>query len=624
MPPPTWLARAAAAAALVASAAGHCAGEGFPGTACASGCVNGVSQAPSVGTMRATDALVFPGGVAVSPDGRYALVSDFSTSQISMIDLAFCRPDGRQCAATLFAGAGAGYQDGEGTVARFASPSGMGFTPDGKTVLVAEFRGHRVRAIDTATRRVTTVAGSGAPGREDGTRASFNFPSDVTVTPDGRAALVTDGRNNLVRRIHLATGAVTTLAGNSSSPPGYEDGTAELARFWSPRSIAITSDGRKAVVADRNNNKIRLLDLASRAVSTLAGNYEGVPGLEDGDATQRARFRHPRHVITIPPQDPRHGDSVLVCDGDNHRLRLFEIGGGRVTTFAGGAESGLRDGPAAEAQFNTPRGLALVPGTGKALVADSLNGVLRLVTSGACTKCLSGGASCSECAAGAVQVLPSHSACTPCPSGATSARGGVSWMACECMAGFAAAASGDNKCEPCGHGTYKNVTGQAACVACPKNSVSQTGSVSEEDCLCLPGYYKRDGHCWGCDVGSYKPTMGSGACTKCGRGAYAAVFAATICSSCPRGKSSPRTGATSPFECTSTVEEEEEDGGDTVTVLPGSYLVTIILLIAACGAAYYFQDEIRSCFALGPRHASEGSEVRGSHSHGHSHGRNGV
>lgn len=378
------VARAVAALLAVAaihSAAGHCAGEGFPRETCAGCGLGSFSPAPRVDTIESSPA--FPGGVAVSPDGTFALVSSFASDTITKFDLAYCWP-GLECRGTLLAGGGASYAENvEGTSARLDSPAGMAITPDGSTALIAEFRGHRIRAIDTASGKVRTMAGSGSSGHEDaiGTRAGLNSPCDVAISADGGRALVTDLRNNKIREIDIRTGAVATIAGNYSGASGFVDGTGPNARFYLPRSLDFTSDGTKVLIADRNNNKIRMLDVATRQVTTLAGAYASAdePQFADGQGTN-ANFFHPRHVVVVPGKHSQHGDTALVSDGDNHRIRAIDLLSGQVTTFAGASVPGTRDGQPAMARFNTPRGLAHIPGTGMALVADSVNGVIRLLT----------------------------------------------------------------------------------------------------------------------------------------------------------------------------------------------------------------------------------------------------
>ena len=93
---------------------------------------------------------------------------------------------------------------------------------------------------------VTTVAGTGSSGSANGTRtsASFNQPSGITT--DGTNLYVADSMNNLIRKIVISTGVVTTVAGTGSS--GTADGTGTSASFTRPKGI--TTDGTNLYVAD--------------------------------------------------------------------------------------------------------------------------------------------------------------------------------------------------------------------------------------------------------------------------------------------------------------------------------------------------------------------------------------
>lgn len=114
-----------------------------------------------------------------------------------------------------------------------------------------------IRMLVIATGTVTTIVGSNKRGRESGvgTAAQFSGPEGVTLSLDGRVALVTDTFNDTIRRIDLATGDVTTLAGYAG--PGFRDGDAATARFSEPTGIALSADNRIALVSDTTNQWIR-------------------------------------------------------------------------------------------------------------------------------------------------------------------------------------------------------------------------------------------------------------------------------------------------------------------------------------------------------------------------------
>ncbi len=196
-------------------------------------------------------------------------------------------------AVTTLAGlAGAnGSADGAGAAARFNHPAGVAVDGSGN-VYVADTENDTLRRI-TPAGAVTTLAGQpGLAGSADGATgaARFNGPSGVVVGGDGDV-YVADTLNHVIRRISPA-GLVTTLAGRAGSW-GSDDGTGSAARFFGPQALAIDALGG-LYVADTNNSTIRRIVLATGTVTTIAGQA-GQPGYGDGPAA-RARFRYPSGV----------------------------------------------------------------------------------------------------------------------------------------------------------------------------------------------------------------------------------------------------------------------------------------------------------------------------------------
>ena len=159
-------------------------------------------------------------------------------------------------AVTTLAGGGSGNStDDTGTRASFKSPQGI--TTDGTNLYVADSYNHKIRKIVIDNASVTTLAGTGSSGSTDnttGTSASFYGPSGIAT--DGFNLYVADRSSSLIRRIVIATGAVTTLAGMGSGNPIDDTGTA--ARFKVPTGI--TSDGIDLYVLDKQNHLIRKID----------------------------------------------------------------------------------------------------------------------------------------------------------------------------------------------------------------------------------------------------------------------------------------------------------------------------------------------------------------------------
>ena len=128
---------------------------------------------------------------------------------------------------------------------------------------------HRIRKIDTHG-VVSTIAGSGESGFEDGQSgaASFHRPSAVAVDQSGNV-LVADTWNHRIRRIG-ESGAVSTFAGTGE--PSSSDGMAADASFAFPGGLAVDANGN-VLVADTMNHLLHSISVDG-VVTTPAGRSE--------------------------------------------------------------------------------------------------------------------------------------------------------------------------------------------------------------------------------------------------------------------------------------------------------------------------------------------------------------
>ncbi len=217
---------------------------------------------------------------------------------------------------------------------------------------------------------VTVLAGDGVSTVRDGDpgHARFSDPFGVAAATDG-TLVVGDGVDaHRIRRI-AADGRVSTLAGGLR---GFTDGPATAARFDTPSGVALGADGT-VYVADTGNNAIRRIATDGN-VSTLAGG--GPSGFADGRGRE-ASLNGPIGLAIGPSGD------VVVADAYNDRVRLVTADG-HVSTLAGNGLFGMADGPAAEARFDTPCGIA-VDQRGNVYVADTGNDAVRLIADGVVT-----------------------------------------------------------------------------------------------------------------------------------------------------------------------------------------------------------------------------------------------
>jgi sugar lactone lactonase YvrE len=255
-----------------------------------------------------------------------------------------------------------------------------------------------IQKIVIATGAVTTLAGAPSqPGSTDGTGSAARFSQPWGMTGDGNGNLyVVDSSGGTIRKIVVATGAVTTLSGNIYQPTGIASDGAGNLYFTSgvvqklvlatgdlstltvgpgrdpgqPGPASIASDGAGNLYFDSAGTTIWGVATATGALTPVAG-AAGQSGSRDAAGTA-ARFAG---VIGIASDG---AGNLYVADAGNSTIRKVVLATRAVTTLAGAAgKSGTVDGTGKSARFGSLHGIAY-DGAGSLYVADG-NTVRKIV-----------------------------------------------------------------------------------------------------------------------------------------------------------------------------------------------------------------------------------------------------
>jgi DNA-binding beta-propeller fold protein YncE len=315
---------------------------------------------PGLVVLVAGSGLSQPFGVDFDTAGRTYVVE--MDHRVSVIDA--------KGALRVLAGNGTlGFGGDGGPAARalFNSPHHLSMGPDG-ALYVADTWNYSVRRIDLATGTITRVAGTGVKGfaGDGGPAREARFSGIFSIAFRNGRLYVCDLDNRRVRAIDLKTGIVTTVAGNGEKGVPKDGADALSQPLVDPRAIALDGGGN-LYICERGGHALRVVDPSGK-IRTVAGTGErGFSG--DGGPALEARFDGPKHIFA-----EKDGD-VLIADTENHVIRRYSPKDGRVTRVAGTGTKGSAGvgGPADALQLNRPHGAAVHPLTGAIYISDSDN-----------------------------------------------------------------------------------------------------------------------------------------------------------------------------------------------------------------------------------------------------------
>lgn len=309
--------------------------------------------------------LDFPGKLAViEQDGSAKLaISDSGNHRIVLTDL--------QGKVLTTIGSGAkGFQDGDAKAAQFNNPQGLlTGTHDGKKVLyVADTSNHAIRRIDIASGQVTTIAGTGKQGylrefkRLPALKVELASPWDLEYLDKDTIAIAMAGTHQLWM-YDLIDQSLSVLAGNGRE--SIDDGSYPRNSLSQPSGLS-AEDG-KLYFVDSETSSLRVLE--DGEIHTLIGTGLFDYGFKEG-SRKEALLQHPLGVYA-------DGNDIYIADSYNHAIRRYNAATKVLHNYAGNAVRGSQDGAIDFASFNEPNDVVRYQNT--LYIADTNNHRIRVI-----------------------------------------------------------------------------------------------------------------------------------------------------------------------------------------------------------------------------------------------------
>jgi sugar lactone lactonase YvrE len=241
---------------------------------------------------------------------------------------------------------------------------------------VDDWNNHRIREASSLTGAVSTIFGQSKLGYDP-----VNHPASITFDPSGQV-IVAAWHNFSVYRLHPGN-PPELVAGNRTQGLSGDGGPANQAQCDFPSSTAYDAAGN-LYISDQGNRRIRKVDTKG-FITTFAGKGDrdttGFAG--DGGPATEALFDCVRASDAIPCfklDVDQSLNRLYLCDTNNNRVRMIDLGTGIITTIAGNGNADYAGdgGPATAAALNFPSDVAVAPDH-SVYIADAYNNVVRRV-----------------------------------------------------------------------------------------------------------------------------------------------------------------------------------------------------------------------------------------------------
>jgi trimeric autotransporter adhesin len=223
------------------------------------------------------------------------------------------------------------------------------------------------------------------------TAATLADPTGIAVDALTGNLYIVGYLSSRIRMVTKSTGIITTVAGSGLDGYSGDGGPAKSAQLSAPTGVGVDSTRRLIYIADNANNVIRMINMTTGNIFTVAGGkgsgdvpayiegsyYYGTPaGNGDGGLATSATLSNPtRNVVELS------SGNIYIADSGNNRIRLVTRSTGIISAVAGTGATGYTGdgGLAIQASLKFPTGIALDPSSSDLYIADSGNNRIRVV-----------------------------------------------------------------------------------------------------------------------------------------------------------------------------------------------------------------------------------------------------
>ncbi len=208
---------------------------------------------------------------------------------------------------------------------------------------ISDYGNHRIRKVTVSTGIISTIAGTGVAGYSGdsgaATAATIKSPHGITLDNAGNVYFGDYEAYNVIRKVTVSTGIISTVAGIGSTSGGYNGDNiqATAARLYDPWGIVLDSYGN-LYISDLYNHRLRKVDVSTGLITTIVGTGTA-SSTGDGSAATSATVNAPgysrfdsagnyyiteahgyrvRKVVTVSTGIPRY-ESLLYVLSSPHR-----------------------------------------------------------------------------------------------------------------------------------------------------------------------------------------------------------------------------------------------------------------------------------------------------------------